>query len=498
MTATSALIEVLKTAAETSDDVIQVTSAVAALDGHGALDVERLRPRAGLHPQWVLSQQAADVAHAIFATRYCYDEAALDTIAHTTTRITVLREVVNNRHASNATKATARAKMNARQAEARPAQARRAAPNNGNVPVPAEFDVFGIRDVPQRYPLMHFNERAVRTNATPELLDAFIDFACTLDRVSTVKKLFSDCYSRPYDGPVTPVWAIMGRHPVDVLNLLPVRDRTAVLGGILNMGYYQGRRPNMYWDLTLAKAIVAHASVTTLSSSRTPPGEIFTPSAYTYIITQPEWRKLALAHLPNSRQLKTLLRTMASEDLGDTENQKKLTIPLQYFSQSRNLFITARDYRGPGRDQLPENALSLENAAEVSKGPDDELFVKAIEVAPETEIAKFLGCGLEFSGDRTRLYPAPADLPALAGLLGGSKETAEILRDATLYEAPPEYVEAASNLVPTLWECAIVNQIHHGAVLSQLLAQVTLNKVSAALARELAPMTLPQVIAYLR
>ena len=57
MTATSALIEVLKTAAETSDDVIQVTSAVAALDGHGALDVERLRPRAGLHPQWVLSQQ---------------------------------------------------------------------------------------------------------------------------------------------------------------------------------------------------------------------------------------------------------------------------------------------------------------------------------------------------------------------------------------------------------------------------------------------------------
>jgi hypothetical protein len=100
MPATPALIQVLKAAAQNGDDVIQVTSAVAALDDHHQLDVENLRTKVGLHPQWVMGQQAADVAHAIFAVSNCHDDATLLTIARTSTRITVLKAVGSNRHAS--------------------------------------------------------------------------------------------------------------------------------------------------------------------------------------------------------------------------------------------------------------------------------------------------------------------------------------------------------------------------------------------------------------
>lgn len=363
--------------------------------------------------------------------------------------------------------------------------------------------MFGIPTLSRRQPLNRFNDRANRANATPELIDALVDFALELNAENTIAQIFEDCYSKPYSDPSAPIWATMTRHPVELLGRLPANDRAQPLNRLLDrLGYYSSSRPNMAWDLTLAKTIVERAHITVLRDcGRMPPrGPVFTPSAYAYMLTQPKWRKLALAHLPNARQLKTLLRTTALEKTDDELWQKIKKdapgIPADFFEASRGLFLVARDYRGPGHDLLPEDALSLERAAAVSTGPSDELFVKALETASSEEIAGFLGDGLDFDGEASK-YPKTASLEALATRLDNSPETIERLRHCGLYSAPPEYVKAVVDIIPILWECSITNQSSSEVVMSQLLAQVALNKVAEALGQELAPMTLPQVLAHL-
>ena len=505
MPATSALIKVLKAAAEQGSDVIQVTSAVAALDAHHALDVESLRPKAGLHPQWVLAQQAAGAAHALFAVRFCHDDPTLLEIARTTGRITVLEAIAKSRYASAATKVAAHANLNAKRAQARPAQANRAqarrnAPQLGDVALPEELNVFGLPPLSRRHPLTRVNERAARANATPELVDALVDFAMELNAASSVEQIFSDCYGRPNDEPTTALWAMMTRHPVELLDRLPVASRPQILNNIINrLGYYSGDTPRMLWDTRLVKAIVARAHVTNLRDcgtlkARSP---LFTPSAYAYLLTEPKWRKLALAHLPNSRQLKTLLRLLESEKDDPKSMKEPLSEHVEYFNSERGLFLTARDYKGPGHDEIPKGVFCLENAAKIAEGPNDQLFIKALENATSPEVADYLGDGLYFGQDSDHTYPEVTDVVALASRLDNSPDTIAKLRESGLYQSSEAYVKTVVDVVPVLWECAVNNHEHAETIMERLLAEATLNKVSEAIGQELAPMTLVQALAYL-
>jgi hypothetical protein len=379
----------------------------------------------GLHPQWVLAQQAEKVEYALWAVQNCHDN---DALAET-------RE--------------------------RAAQRVRASYTGAGTLVPPQLaEAPSFITYNDQNPLMHMPRDLETRGAAPYVINELIDGAIAVNAVATVTAIVNDYYG-PRSG--NALWAGYSVNIVALIARLTKPQREQVFRSLLT-GLRAGRTKHAHVvDVAMIELLMKEIDAPNSAGLRfTYPGhysKAFSAKAFDALLADPAWWHLLEVHDPSPKQFKKILARVG----GDCREHW-----LAIIRETRILIRVALDYRGPGSLSEAERASLVlncgHNITRLTSGKDDVFFTQVIAALGDKYTAMYVVNGLVVGHTReatARVFPENAEIASLVARVGDEAAWEEAYASSTNEVSGAEELRARAlcEHVPGAWRLLISHPV---------------------------------------